>query len=70
MKDFFNMAMFIIPQYKIDPTFNETNQENVRESIDYYNGIFGDCLQWVPHTDEASTMLSLKIRASQHRKIC
>ena len=32
--------------------FNSSNKQNILDSVDYYNNLFGDCIKWVPRSDE------------------
>jgi hypothetical protein len=41
----------LIP-YVIDPSFNETNFDNIREAVEDFNTIFDGCIKWVEKSDE------------------
>lgn len=49
-------SLFLWPDKKIPfiigDGFNETNRQNILESIEDYNTIFSGCIQWIPKTDE------------------
>jgi hypothetical protein len=51
-------SLFLWPDnkvpYVIGVGFNETNRENIEDSIENYNEIFDGCIRWVPKTDEVA----------------
>ena len=38
--------------FVIGDGFNSTNKQNILDAVDYYNDIFGDCIKWIPKSDE------------------
>ena len=46
--------------FKIGSGFNETNQKNILDSVEYYNNIFGECVKWVPRSDEVKLTIDVK----------
>ena len=41
--------------FVIGDGFNSTNKQNILDAVDYYNDIFGDCIKWIPKSDEVRT---------------